>query len=97
MTEKQSPKIPLRKARYHIPWWMSVLLAITLYCTLKFLIPDLHPTNPILEKLRQAAPSFAPLATIPFLLLAAKQLYDSDIDEDEEENSMNTHEEDSEE
>jgi hypothetical protein len=33
----------------------------------------------MLQKLAQAAPAFAPLSTIPFLLLAAKQLYDVDV------------------
>ncbi len=72
-----SPKFPVRT-----PWWVSVLLAIGSYCTFKFLIPDLHLTNPTLAKLAQAAPTFAPIITIPFLLLAAKQLYDKDIGSD---------------
>ncbi len=57
-------------------------MAIVSYCTLKYLVPELHPTNPTLQKLTQAAPTFAPLVTIPFLLLAAKQLYDTDVSED---------------
>ncbi len=66
------------------PWWVSVLLAIGSYCSLKFVIPGLQPTNPALLKLAQAAPSFAPIITILFLLLAAKQLYDIDAAEDTE-------------
>lgn len=65
-----------------IPWWVSILLAIGSYCTLKYIIPELTMPNPTLQKLAQAAPTFAPLATIPFLLLAAKQLYDTDIEDD---------------
>ena len=95
MTEKKSPKSSLRKSVFRIPWWISVLLAIGTYCTLKYVIPDLQPTNSFLDKLRKAAPFFAPLATIPFLLLAAKQLYDSDIGEEEDDKSTNSHEEDS--
>ena len=77
-----------------MPWWVSVLLAIVSYCSLKFLVPELHLQNPTLQKLSQAAPSFAPLVTIPFLLLAAKQLYDSDISKEEEDELQNDKEED---
>ncbi len=70
------------------PWWVSVLLAICSYCALKYIGPELQPTSPLLQKLMQAAPQFAPLVAIPFLLLAAKQLYDSDLPEkDQQENS----------
>lgn len=62
-----------------IPWWVNVLLAIGSYCTLKYIVPEIHLTHPTWQNLAQAAPTFAPLATIPFLLLAAKQLYDVDI------------------
>lgn len=68
------------KSRFAIrtPWWASVLLAVICYCTLKYLVPQLQSTSPALAKLIQAAPSFAPIVTIPLLLLAAKQLYDTD-------------------
>lgn len=59
-----------------MPWWVSVLLAVCCYCGLKYLVPALHPASPFLQKLALAAPSFAPIVTIPLLLLAAKQLYD---------------------
>lgn len=72
-TESPSPAKPFR-----IPWWINILLAIGCYCSLKFVIPEIHFTQPALQRLAQAAPAFAPLATIPFLLLAAKQLYDVD-------------------
>jgi len=64
---------------------MSVLFAIGSYCLLKFVIPNLTPGNTTLQKLVQAAPTFAPLTAIPFLLLAAKQLYDKDIKKEEPE------------
>ena len=67
------------KSKRRIPWWVNVLLAIGSYCTLKFVVPEIHLTHPTWQNLAQAAPTFAPLATIPFLLLAAKQLYDVDI------------------
>ena len=63
---------------FRIPWWINILLAIGSYCSLKFVVPELHFTHPALQSLAEAAPAFAPLATIPFLLLAAKQLYDVD-------------------
>lgn len=63
-------------------WWVSVLLAVICYCTLKYLVPQLQPTSPTMAKLIQAAPSFAPIVTIPLLLLAAKQLYDTDEPKD---------------
>lgn len=73
---------PLKPAT-RVPWWVSVLMAIGSYCSLKFIVPELQLEDPALQKLSQAAPSFAPLVTIPFLLLAAKQLYDTDIIEKE--------------
>lgn len=60
------------------PWWVSVLAAIISYCLLKYLVPELQPTGATWQQLVQAAPTFAPIVTIPFLLLAAKQLYDGD-------------------
>jgi hypothetical protein len=75
-----------------MPWWGSVLLAVCCYCGLKYLVPALHPSSPFLQKLAEAAPSFAPIVTIPLLLLAAKQLYDTsdppgnDKPDDREEN-----------
>jgi hypothetical protein len=72
-----------------MPWWGSILLAVFCYCGLKYGAPQLHFTDPTLQQLAQAAPSFAPILAIPLLLLAAKQLYDTDLpnakdDRDEE-------------
>jgi hypothetical protein len=94
MKDKEPPESALPKTASHIPWWVSVLMAIGSYCSLKYIVPELHLENPTLQKLSQAAPSFAPLATIPFLLLAAKQLYDSDIEEGMDEMSRQDQEED---
>jgi hypothetical protein len=64
---------------FRLPWWGSILVATAVYCGLKYGIPELQFDNPILQHLGQAAPSFAPILTIPWLLLAAKQVYDTDI------------------
>lgn len=70
-----------------IPWWFSILLAIATYCTLKYLLPELEPVSEKLRNLFQLGPVAAPVMTIPFLLLAAKQLYDTDLPSDEERES----------
>ncbi len=64
-----------------IPWWFSVLLAISSYCLLKYFAPQLQLANQTLQNLAMAAPGFAPIAAILFLLLAAIRLYDFDGDE----------------
>lgn len=69
---------------HRFPWWGSVLLAIVCYCILKYLVPQFQPAHPALAKLVHAAPFFAPIVAIPLLLLAAKQLYDTDKKEDED-------------
>lgn len=92
MEDKKSTELPLPKPQKRVPWWISVLLAIGSYCTLKFVVPELPLTNITLQKLAQAAPSFAPLATIPFLLLAAKQLYDTDLGDEKHDKLDSNHE-----
>jgi hypothetical protein len=59
-----------------IPWWTTVLMALACYALLKYFIPTLQSENIKIQGLIKAAPTFAPLVAIPFLLLAAKQLYD---------------------
>ncbi len=93
----KSPDAPSSGNRFHFPWWANIFLAIGSYCSLKFIIPELHFTHPTLQNLAKAAPALAPLATIPFLLLAAKQLYDVDYwikDTDKQENEQNKNPED---
>lgn len=86
MKEQQNPVDSVKQAEKRgdrkngLPWWLSILLAIASYCIFKYLVPGMDLENPTLRNLAQAAPSFAPITAIPFLLLAAKQLYDSDID-----------------
>lgn len=48
------------------PWWLSLLLAVIVYPLLKYGLSG----SPLAK--------LAPLATIGWLLLAAKQLYDGD-------------------
>ena len=81
---KNRPSFGIRLFR--LPWWVSVVCAIACYCSFKYLIPQLQPTIPALAGMVRAAPSFAPLVTIPLLLLAAKQLYDIDQPKDEDPN-----------
>jgi hypothetical protein len=81
MKNRKSADSPSSGYPYRIPWWGNVLLAVGGYCSLKFVIPELHFTHPTLQSLAQAAPTFAPLVAILFLLLAAKQLYDVDSTE----------------
>ncbi len=64
-----------------MPWWASVLLAITSYYCLKYLIPQLQFTSQTLQNIAMAAPGLAPIAAIVFLLLAAFRLYDTDNNE----------------
>lgn len=94
MENKESPKSANPKKTASLPWWASILVAIGSYCSLKYVVPQLHFTDPTWQKLSQAAPSFAPLITIPFLLLAAKQLYDSDTGQEENNTPQNSQEED---
>ncbi len=67
------------------PWWLSVLTAIIVYSCLKYLVPNLFLENPEMQQFRLLAPQLAPVLTIPFLLLGAKQLYDGVTPEKEEE------------
>ncbi|MGW8195178.1 MAG: hypothetical protein ACWGOX_13035 [Desulforhopalus sp.] len=77
-----------------MPWWMSVVMAAVSYCGLKYIVPALRLESPALQEFSKAAPTFAPLVAIAFLLLAAKKLYDKDragtgqqaADQDEEDN-----------
>jgi hypothetical protein len=59
----------------NFPWWGSVLLAILTYCGLKYGSARIIATDSALGGL---VPLFAPLAAMGFLLLAGKQLYDTD-------------------
>lgn len=82
MKQKQTEQTPKTSQIRHIPWWVSIICAITTYCTLKYILPDLAPGSQKLNDLFQFGPVAAPVLTIPFLLLAAKQLYDTDLPEE---------------
>lgn len=57
---------------------MSVVMAAASYYGLKYIVPALRLESLTLQELSKAAPTFAPLVAIAFLLLAAKKLYDKD-------------------
>ena len=85
--QSETSRSPLSK------WWVSVLLAIIMYMVLKYLVPGLTPEGSSLYNVGQAAPDFAPLVAIPFLLLAAKQLYDNELPKNEHGESDHSNEE----
>lgn len=60
------------------PWWGSIILAILGYTGLKYGVPKLITEDSALAPLVGLVPLLAPLLAIGFLLLAGKQLYDSD-------------------
>ncbi len=63
-----------------IPWWLSVILAIVSYLSLKHLAPSLAATSAACKPLAEFLPQIAPLAAMAFLLLAAVLLYEGDDD-----------------
>ena len=71
------------KTQRRIPWWVSIICAIATYCTFTYILPNLKPGSQTLYDLFQMGPTAAPVLTIPLLLLAAKQLYDTDIPSEE--------------
>ena len=82
MNQKQIHQPTNRNEVKRIPWWVSIIAAITTYCTLKYVVPELSPANEKVQDIFQLGPVVAPVLTIPFLLLAAKQLYDTDLPEE---------------
>ena len=92
MNQKQTDKATKSSEKKHIPWWVSIICAIATYCTLKYVLPELAPANQKLKDLFQLGPVAAPLLTIPFLLLSAKQLYDTELPKEKfpEENDNDT-------
>lgn len=74
-SKEGGPKKQVRR----VPWWATIIMAIVTYCGLKYLLPELTPSNQTLQELFALGPVVAPVLTIPFLLLAAKQLYDVEL------------------
>lgn len=83
MTEQDKDHKVAEEQTRRMPWWASIICAIVTYCTLKYIVPEIQTGNETLGNLFQMGPVAAPVLTIPFLLLAAKQLYDTDIPETE--------------
>jgi hypothetical protein len=84
MKQKQTDQNINTSQSRHIPWWVSIIFAIITYCTLKYILPELAPGSQKLNNFFQLGPVAAPVLTIPFLLLAAKQLYDTDLPKEKE-------------
>jgi restriction system protein len=59
------------------PWWVTVIVSIAVFLSLKFGIPTLEFTNPFFKGIPKASPVFAPYAAGFLLLLAAKSAYES--------------------
>ena len=59
-----------------IPWWMDIIIAAILYLALNYWVPTLHTEIPWLEAFQHVCQGMAPIASIAFLLLGAKALYD---------------------
>ncbi len=74
-----------------IAWWHSVIAATLFYYGLKYWIPDLFEAT---EQTRDFLELLAPISAMGLLLLAAKQLYDTD---EEQEITSENHTEESEE
>lgn len=80
--QEQQNHTPTKQVR-RIPWWVSIVCAIGTYCSLKYIVPEIQPANETLSNLFEMGPIAAPVLTIPFLLLAAKQLYDNDLPQED--------------
>ncbi len=74
-----------------IAWWHSVIAATLSYYGLKYWLPDLFEAT---EQMRNFLELLAPISAMGLLLLAAKQLYDTD---DEQKITSGDHAEESEE
>ncbi len=66
---------------HRLPWWGYILLAMVVYCSLKYGLAGFSPKHALFRQLVEAAPLFAPILTIPLLLYGAKRLYDNDPEE----------------
>ncbi len=86
---EQQDRTPKKEVR-RIPWWVSIVCAIGTYCSLKYIVPEIQTTNETLSNLFEMGPIAAPVLTIPLLLLAAKQLYDTDLPEENREENDQT-------
>lgn len=72
------------------PWWGSVIVAIGCYYLFKYGLADLYGTGETADFFKL----LAPLVAMGFLLLAAKQLYDTDHDWEEDAEEADADQED---
>jgi restriction system protein len=54
-----------------LPWWINVIFAVVVYLSLKFWIPSIAFQNPFYKGMAMAVPSFAPVASVLLLFVAA--------------------------
>lgn len=59
------------------PWWISVILAVVVYVSFKYLIPFLVFQNIFFNAFTKLAPSFAPVFTFMLLFVAALSAFSS--------------------
>lgn len=60
-----------------LPWWVITILAVVVFVSLKFILPNIEIKNPLLNGMAKGIPVAAPLFTIALLFLAAKSAYSS--------------------
>lgn len=59
-----------------VPWWIYVLLAALVYSLMKYAAPLIQSESAVLMSFARGAPTFAPLVSMVFLLLAPIVLYE---------------------
>lgn len=59
------------------PWWVSLVLGSIIYIVCKYVLPTFDNSPEPLRTFSRIGSQIAPVLTIPFLLLAARQLYDN--------------------
>ena len=68
------------REKFHTPWWLSALLAVVSYCSLKYIAPIV-----ITGSFGDFLATLAPLAAMAFLLHSGAMLYEGDPVPDKEE------------
>ena len=59
------------------PWWVSVILAVVVYVSFKYLIPSLMFQNIFLNALAKNLPTLAPVFTIVLIFVAALSAFNA--------------------
>lgn len=59
------------------PWWVSVVVATTVYCVFQFIIPSIVPNNPLLVGIPKLGPKFAPWLALLLLIPAPVSFFNS--------------------